>query len=322
MKAIRVHETGGPDVMQLDEVALPEPGTGEVRMKVAAAGLNFIDVYHRKGQYPMPAPFLLGREAGGVVDAVGEGVTEVQLGDRVAYPLHAGGYAEYVIVPAEKLVPVPDEVDFERGTAVMLQGMTAHYLAYSTYPLGENDTALVHAASGGVGLLLVQLAKQCGARVIGTVSTEEKAELARAAGADEIILYTQADFETETLRLTDGAGVSVVYDSVGATTFMKGFNCLRPRGYMVLYGQSSGPVEPFNPQVLSGKGSVFLTRPSLGDYIADRNELLQRADDLFTLMSQGKLDVRVDRTFPLAEAAAAHRYIEGRQTKGKVLLIP
>lgn len=322
MKAIRVHETGGPEVMQLDEVPTPEPGPGEARVKVAAAGLNFIDVYHRKGQYAMSTPFFLGREAGGVVDAVGEDVTEVRPGDRVAYALHPGGYAEYVIVPAWKLVPVPHDVDLERGTAVMLQGMTAHYLTHSTYPLSADDTALVHAASGGVGLILVQLAKHRGARVIGTVSTEEKAELARAAGADDIIFYTQADFETETMRLTDGAGVNVVYDSVGKTTFMKGLNCLKPRGYMVLYGQASGPVDPLSPQILNSKGSLFLTRPTLGHYTADRAELLQRAQDLFTLMQQGKLDVRVDRTFPLAEAAAAHHYIEGRQTKGKVLLIP
>jgi NADPH2:quinone reductase len=308
--------------MQLDEVPVPEPGPGEARVKVGVAGLNFIDVYHRQGLYPMSTPFLLGREAGGVVDAVGEGVTVVRPGERVAYALHPGGYAEYVVVPAWKLVPLPDEIALERGTAVMLQGMTAHYLATNTYPLGANDTALVHAASGGVGLLLVQLAKQRGARIIGTVSTEEKAELARAAGADEIIRYTQADFETETMRLTAGAGVNVVYDSVGKTTFMKGLNCLKPRGYMVLYGQASGPVGPIDPQILNSKGSLFLTRPTLGDYTADRAELLQRASDLFSLMRQGKLDVRVDRTFPLAEAAAAHRYIEGRQTKGKVLLIP
>ncbi|MCB8943847.1 MAG: quinone oxidoreductase [Ardenticatenaceae bacterium] len=322
MKAIRVHETGGPEVMQLDDVPLPEPGPGEVRLKVSAAGLNFIDVYHRKGQYAMTTPFLLGREAGGIVDMVGEGVLEVKPGERVAYPIHPGGYAEYVIVPAWKLVPVPHDVDLGRATAVMLQGMTAHYLATSTYPLGKNDTALVHAAAGGVGLLLVQLAKWRGARVIGTVSTEEKAQLARAAGADEVILYTQADFETETMRLTAGAGVNVIYDSVGATTFKKGLNCLRRRGYMVLYGQSSGPVGSLDPQILNSKGSVFLTRPSLGDYIADRDELLARADDLFGLMRQGRLDVRVDRTFPLAQAAEAHRYMEGRQTKGKVLLIP
>jgi NADPH2:quinone reductase len=322
MKAIRVHETGGPEVMQLDEVPLPEPGPGEVRVKVAVAGLNFIDVYHRKGLYAMPTPFFLGREAGGVVDKVGEGVMAVRPGERVAYPVHPGGYAEYVIVPAWKLVPVPHDIDLERGTAVMLQGMTAHYLATSTYPLGSDDTALVHAASGGVGLLLVQLAKWRGARVIGTVSTEEKAELARAAGADEVILYTQTDFETETMRLTGGTGVNVVYDSVGKTTFLKGLNCLQPRGYMVLYGQASGPVGMIDPQILNSKGSLFLTRPTLGYYTADRAELLKRAGDLFSLMRQGQLDVRVDKTFPLAEAAAAHRYIEGRQTKGKVLLIP
>jgi NADPH2:quinone reductase len=322
MKAIRVHETGGPEVMQLDEIPLPKPGPGEARVKVAVAGLNFIDIYHRKGLYPMSTPFLLGREAGGVVDMVGEGVTVVQPGDRVAYAIHPGGYADYVVVPAWKLVPVPDEVDLERATAVMLQGMTAHYLATSTYPLGPDDTALVHAASGGVGLILVQLAKQRGARVIGTVSTEEKAELARAAGADEVILYTQADFETETMRLTDGAGVNVVYDSVGATTFMKGLNCLKPCGYMVLYGQASGPVGPFDPQILNNNGSLFLTRPSLGHYTADRSQLLQRASELFTLIQQDQLNVRLDRTFSLAEAAAAHRYMEDRQTKGKVLLIP
>jgi NADPH2:quinone reductase len=322
MKAIQVHQTGDPDVLQLDEVPMPEPGAGEARVKVAAAGLNFIDVYHRKGLYSQPTPFMLGREAGGVVDAIGPDVTEVQVGERVAYAIHPGGYAEYVVVPAWKLVPVPDEVDLERATAVMLQGMTAHYLSHSTYPLQPGDVALVHAAAGGVGLLLVQMAKKRGATVIGTVSTAAKEALARAAGADEVIRYTEADFETETMRLTDGAGVNVVYDSVGATTFAKGLNCLKPRGLMALYGQASGPVGAFDPQILNNKGSLFLTRPSLGHYVPNRAELLARANDLLGWMAKGELDVRIDRTFPLAEAPAAHRYIEARKTKGKVLLIP
>jgi len=322
MKAIQVHQTGGPDALQLDEIPTPEPGAGEARVKVTAAGLNFIDVYHRKGLYSLSTPFTPGREAGGVVDAIGPDVTEVQLGDRVAYPIHPNGYAEYVVVPAWKLVPVPDEVDLERATAVMLQGMTAHYLSHSTYPLQPGDVALVHAAAGGVGLLLVQMAKKRGATVIATVSTEEKETLARAAGADEVIRYTEADFETETMRLTNGAGVNVVYDSVGVTTFAKGLNCLKPRGLMALYGQASGPVGTFDPQILNSKGSLFLTRPTLGHYVPNRTELLARANDLLGWMAKGELDVRIDRTFPLAEAPAAHRYIEARKTKGKVLLIP
>jgi NADPH2:quinone reductase len=322
MKAIQVHETGGSEVLQLREVATPEPGRGEARIKVAAAGLNFIDVYHRVGLYDLRLPFIPGREAGGVVDAVGPEVSEVQVGDRVAFALHPAGYAEYVVLPAWKLVPVPDDVEMYPATAAMLQGMTAHYLVHDSYRIRPGDSALVHAAAGGVGQLLVQIAKLRGARVIATVSTEEKAALARAAGADEVILYTQADFETETLRLTDNAGVQVVYDSVGKDTFLKGLNCLRPRGYMVLYGQASGPVGPFNPQILNSKGSLFLTRPSLGHHVATREELLQRAEDIFGWMAGGQLNVRVDRTFPLAAAAEAHRYIEGRQTKGKVLLIP
>jgi NADPH2:quinone reductase len=322
MKAIRVHEYGGPEVLSYEEAPLPEPGAGEARVKIEAAGLNFIDVYHRMGRYPAELPITPGVEGAGVVDAVGPEVSDLQPGDRVVYAMQMGSYAEYAVVPAWKLVPVPDGVDTRQAAAVMLQGMTAHYLTHSTYPLQPGDTALVHAAAGGVGLLLVQLAKQRGARVIGTVSTEEKARLAREAGADEVILYTQVDFEAETKHLTGGEGVNVVYESVGKTTFDKSLNCLKPRGYMVLYGQSSGPVPPLDPQVLNAKGSLFLTRPSLGHYAADRAEIMQRAGDLFAWMLAGQLKVRIDKTFPLAEAGDAHQYLEGRKTKGKVLLIP
>ena len=322
MKIVRVHEFGEPETLQYEDAPVPEPGTREIRVRIEAIGLNFIDCYHRKGLYPGTLPVTPGMEAAGVVDAVGLGTDGLKAGDRVAYATHQRSYAEYTTVPSEKLVPVPDEVSTQGAAAVMLQGMTAHYLAFTTYPLGPTDTALVHAAAGGVGLLLVQMAKRAGARVIGTVSTAEKADLARQAGADEIILYTQSDFEEETRRLTDNQGVNVVYDSVAKTTFEKGLNCLKPRGYMVLYGQSSGPVSEFNPQILNQKGSLFLTRPSLAHYADDRGELLQRSGDLFRWMSSGELDVRLDTTFTLADASAAHRYIEGRQTKGKVLLIP
>lgn len=322
MKAIRVHQNGGPEVLSYEDVPLPEPGPGEVRVKIEAAGLNFVDVYKRKGLYKGSLPMTPGEEAAGVVDSVGPDVTDIQVGQRVAYAQSMGSYAEYAVVPAQTLVPVPDNVELRDAAAVILQGMTAHYLCYSTYPLRAGDTALVHAAAGGVGLLLVQIAKGLGARVIGTVSTEEKAQLAREAGADEVILYTQVDFETETRRLTDGHGVEVVYDSVGKDTFDRSLNCLRPRGFMVLYGQSSGPVPPFDPQILNARGSLYLTRPSMGHYLASRTELLQRAGDLFQSMLDGNLQVRVDTAFPLAEAAEAHRYIEGRRTKGKVLLIP
>ena len=322
MKIVRVHEFGGPESLQYEDAPVPDPSSGEARVRIESIGLNFIDCYHRKGLYPGGLPVTPGMEAAGVVDAVGSGTGELKVGDRVAYATHQGSYAEYTVVPAGKLVPMPDEVSTQQAAAVMLQGMTAHYLAFTTYPLGPTDTALVHAAAGGVGLLLTQMAKRAGARVIGTVSTKEKAALARQAGADEIILYTQSDFEEETHRLTDNQGVNVVYDSVAKTTFEKGLNCLKPRGYMVLYGQSSGPVSEFNPQVLNQKGSLFLTRPSLTHYADDREELLQRSGNLFRWMSSGELNVRIDTTFALADAAAAHRYIEGRQTKGKVLLIP
>jgi NADPH2:quinone reductase len=322
MRAIRIHEYGGPDVLRYEEVALPEPGAGEARVKIDAVGINYIDVYQRKGQYPDPLPVIPGREAAGVVDAVGPGVSDLTPGTRVVYAMHVGAYAEYAVVPARRLVPIPDAIDVRLAAAVMLQGLTAHYLTHSTYPLQPGDTTLIHAAAGGVGLLLIQMAKRRGARVIGTVSTEEKAHLAREAGADEVILYTQADFEAETKRLTNDQGVNVVYDSVGQDTFDKSLNCLSPRGYMVLYGQSSGPVPPFNPQLLSAKGSVYLTRPNLMHYTLDRAELLKRAGDLFEWIAAGTLTVRIDATFPLAEAAVAHCRLEERKTKGKVLLIP
>jgi NADPH2:quinone reductase len=291
-------------------------------VKIEAVGVNFIDIYHRIGRYQGALPLTLGQEAAGTVDAVGPGVTEVKPGDRVVYASVQGSYAEYAVAPAWRLVPVPAGVDAQRAAAVMVQGLTAHYLACSTYPLKPGDTALVHAAGGGTGQLLVQIAKRRGARVIGTASTEEKAALAREAGADEMILYTQADFEAEVKRLTEGRGVDVVYDSVGKDTFDKSLNCLRRRGYMVLYGQSSGSVPPLDPQVLNAKGSIFLTRPFLAHYTADRAELMQRTGDLFKWIAAGELKVRIDKTFALAQAAEAHRYLEGRQSKGKVLLLP
>ncbi len=322
MKAIRIHQTGDPQALRYEEVPQPEPGAGEARVKIEAAGVNYIDTYHRNGQYGQTLPFTPGMEGGGIVDAVGEGVTAVSPGDRVAYAMHIGAYADYAIVPAWMLVQVPDQVEVTVGTAVMLQGMTAHYLTHSTYPVQQGDTVLVHAAAGGVGLLLVQIAKLRGARVIGTTSTAEKAELARKNGADSVILYTETDFVAAVQDLTEGQGVHVIYDGVGQSTFRKGFDCLRPRGYMVLYGQASGPVGPLDPQILNQKGSVFLTRPSLAHYTASGAEIQQRAGDLFSWIASGKLHVRIDHTFPLNEAADAHRYIEGRRTKGKLLLIP
>ncbi len=322
MKIVRVHEFGGPEVLCYEDVSIPNPQPGEARIRIEAIGLNFIDCYHRKGLYPGKLPVTPGMEAAGIVDAVGKETKGLEVGDCVAYATEQGSYAEYTIVPVTKLVPVPEGVGTQQAAAVMLQGMTAHYLAFSTYPLGPQDTALVHAGAGGVGLLLVQMAKRAGARVIATVSTEEKAALARQAGADETVVYTQRDFEGETLRMTDNQGVNVVYDSVAKTTFDKGLNCLKHRGYMVLYGQSSGPVSEFDPQILNQKGSIFLTRPNLMHYVKLRDELLERSGDLFRWMLANELDVRIDKTFALAEAVEAHRYIEGRQTKGKVLLIP
>lgn len=322
MKAVRVHEFGDPMVLRYEEAPLPEPAAGEVRVKITAAGLNFIDTYHRQGWYPLPRPFVLGQDGAGLVEKVGTGVSDFKVGDQVAWAQHQGSYAEYGCVNAAKAVPVPSGVALEQAAAVLLQGMTAHYLAVSTYPLQPGDTCLIHAAAGGTGALLVQIAKLRGARVIGTVGSEEKAALAKEAGADETIVYTQVDFESETKRLTNGKGVDVVYDSVGKETFDKSLNCLRPRGYMVLFGQASGRVAPMDPQVLNQKGSLYLTRPTLGAYTLTRDELLQRANELFTWMKAGALTVRIDRTFPLAEAGEAHRYLEGRNTKGKVLLIP
>ncbi len=321
MQAVVIHEVGDPTVLRYESVPLPQPGPGQVRLKIEAAGLNFIDVYQRLGLYRLRLPAVLGMEAAGTVDAVGPEVLDLEPGARVAYAMHSGAYAEYAVVPAERLVPIPEEIETRQAAAVMLQGMTAHYLAHSTYPLRPGQTVLIHAAGGGVGQLLVQLAKRNGTRVIGTASTEAKADRARKAGADEMILYTQADFEEEVMRLTAGKGVHVVYDSVGETTFAKGLRCLQPRGYMVLFGQSSGPVPAVEMNALARK-SLFVTRPGLAHHIADRQELLARAGDLFQWMAAGELRVSIDQVFPLSEAAAAHRYLEGRHTKGKVLLIP
>jgi NADPH2:quinone reductase len=308
--------------MELVELPVPEPKANEAVVKVAAAGVNFIDVYHREGRYKVPLPFVPGQEGSGIVTAVGADAKSVKKGDRVAWTGLLGGYAEYAAIPADRLVPIPAGVTDQQAAAAMLQGMTAHYLSHDTYPLKRGETALVHAAAGGVGLLLVQIAHHIGARVIGTVSTEEKAKLARDAGADEIILYTQSDFEAETKRLTDGKGVHVVYDSVGKTTFEKGLNVLRPRGMMVLFGGSSGAVPPFDLIALSQKGSLYVTRPTLVNYIATRDELMTRAGAVFGMMAAGTLKLRIEHTYPLAEAQRAHRDLEGRKTTGKLLLIP
>ena len=322
MKAVRVHQNGGPEVLRYEEIPVPEPGAGEARVKIEAVGLNYIDIYQRTGLYPLKVPFTLGMEGAGIVDAVGANVVEVKKGDRVAYSMHLGSYAEYAVVPAWKLVPLPRHIDSRSAAAVMLQGMTAHYLTRSTYPLKKGETALVHAAAGGVGLLLIQVAKRSGAKVFGTVSTEEKAKLAREAGADEVILYTQTDFLTEVKRLTNGVGIHVVYDSVGKDTFEKSLDCLRPRGYLVLFGNSSGPVPPFDLGRLAAKGSLFVTRPTLIHYASNREELLQRSGDLFKWIANGELKLRIDKTYPLKDAAEAHRQLEARKTTGKVLLIP
>lgn len=322
MKAIVVENCGGPEVLVYRDADKPSPKADEALVKLKAVGLNFIDVYHRTGLYPLPRPFIPGMEAAGIVESVGEGVTKIAAGDRVAYAMQPGAYADYAVVPASKLVNIPDGVSAEQAAAAMLQGMTAHYLVTSTYGLKAGDTALIHAAAGGVGLLLIQMAKRIGARVIGTVSTTAKAELARQAGADEIILYTEQDFEIETRRLTEGRGVQVVYDSVGQTTFLKSLNSLAPRGMLALFGQSSGPVTAFDPALLAQKGSLFLTRPSLAAYAATREELIWRAGDLFNWIKAGELNLRIEKTFKLSDAAEAHRQLEGRKTTGKVLLIP
>jgi NADPH2:quinone reductase len=322
MKAIRIHAAGGPEVMRLDEVPTPTPKAGEALVKIDAAGLNYIDVYFRSGQYKADYPLTLGLEAGGTVTAVGPNVSEVKVGDKVAYTGVPGAYAEYAAVPAARLVVLPAGVSTKQGAAAMLQGMTAHYLACSTYPLKKGDGCLVHAAAGGVGLLLCQIAKMRGARVIGTVSTDEKAKLAREAGADEVIIYTRQDFEAEVKRLTDGKGLQVVYDAVGKTTWDKSLGSLAPRGLMALYGQSSGPIGQIDPQILNTKGSLFLTRPSLNHHVASREELQSRAGDVLGWIRDGKLRVRTEFEFPLKDAPEAHRALEGRKTAGKVLLIP
>jgi NADPH2:quinone reductase len=322
MRAIQVKHTGGPEVMELVELPVPEPKANEAVVKLNASGVNFIDVYQREGRYKVPIPFVLGQEGAGVVTATGAEARSVKKGDRVAWASVMGSYAEYAAVPAEKLVPIPAGVSDQQGAAAMLQGMTAHYLVHSSFSLKRGDTALVHAAAGGVGLLLTQMAHHLGARVIATVSTEEKARLAREAGADEVILYTQQDFEEETRRLTGGRGVDVVYDSVGKTTFDKGLNVLHPRGMMVIYGGSSGPVPPLDLVTLSTKGSLFVTRPTLAHYTATREELMIRAGAVFEMIGAGTLKLRIEHTYPLAEAQRAHRELEGRKTTGKLLLIP
>ncbi len=321
MKAIRVHQTGDASQLNYEDLPIPEPQAGQLRVKVAAAGLNFVETYERSGLYPMPLPFTPGAEFAGVIDAIGEDVQNFAIGERVATPQGRGAYAEYALAPASKLAKIPQTISTELAAAVILQGITAHYLAMSTYPLQAGETALVHAAAGGVGQLLVQIAKRCGARVLGTTSNKEKAAIAQEAGADEVILYSQVDFVEEVKRLTGGKGVDVVYDGVGQKTFLQGLDCLRPRGMMVSFGNSSGAVEPLAPLVLSRKGSLYLTRPTIAHYIQTQEEFLGRTNDLFEWMNAGELKVHVDCRFPLAEAAAAHRYIEAGQTKGKVLLI-
>jgi len=322
MKAIQVQKHGGPEVLTLVDLPVPAPKPNEALVKIAASGVNFIDVYFREGRYPAALPFVDGQEAAGTVTEIGAEVKSVKPGDRVAYTSALGSYAEYAAVPADRLVRLPDAVKPEQAAAVMLQGMTAHYLLNSTYPLKKGETALIHAAAGGVGLLLVQMAKQIGARVIGTAGTADKSRLAREAGADEVINYREQDFETETKRLTGGKGVDVVYDGVGQSTFDKDLNVLRPRGYLVLFGASSGPVAPVDPIKLLQKGSLFLTRPSLAHYVATREELERRATDVLGLVASGKLKLRIEHVYKLQDAQQAHRDLEARKTTGKLLLIP
>ena len=323
MKAIQVKQVGGPEAMEVVEMPVPQPKANEAVVKLAASGVNFVDVYFREGRYKAAVlPFVLGQEGAGVITDVGAEAKSVKVGDRVAWTGVQGAYAEYAAVPADRLVAIPQAVSEQQAAAAMLQGMTAHYVSHDTYQLKPGETALVHAAAGGVGLLLVQMAHNIGARVIATVSTEEKAKLARAAGADEVILYTHADLEAETKRLTEGKGVNVVYDSVGKTTFEKGLNVLRPRGMMVLFGGSSGAVPPLDPVLLLQKGSLYLTRPTLVNYIATREELVARSGAVFSMIATGKLKLRIEHTYPLAEVQRAHRDLEGRKTTGKLLLMP
>jgi len=322
MKAVRVHTPGGPEVLRLDDVPEPAPGPGQAVVKIGAAGVNFIDVYFRTGAYKAPLPLTLGLEGAGTVSAIGSGVTDVKVGDTVAWTGVPGSYAGMNAVPADRLVKLPAGLSAKDGAAAMLQGLTAHYLVKSSYPLKKGDTCLVHAAAGGMGLLLCQMGKMLGATVIGTVSTEEKAALAKAAGADHVILYSRQDFEPEVKSITGGRGVDVVYDGVGASTFDKSLNCLRPRGFMILFGAASGPVPPLDLQVINVRGSLFLQRPSLNHHIATREELLQRSGDVLGWIRDGKVKLRVEHQFPLAQAAEAHQALEGRKTTGKILLIP
>jgi NADPH2:quinone reductase len=322
MKAIQVQQAGGPEVLTLVDIDVPKPKPNEALIQIKAIGVNYIDVYFRQGRYPGTPPFIDGQEAAGAVVEIGSDVKTVKIGDRVAYTGILGSYAEYAVVPADRLVKIPEKLDFRQAASSMLQGMTAHYLCHSTYPLKRGEIALVHAAAGGVGLLLVQMAKKLGARVIGTVSTDEKAKLAREAGADDLIIYSRQDFEAETKRLTEDKGVHVVYDGVGKDTFEKGLNVLRPRGYMVLFGASSGPVPPFDLSKLAPKGSLFVTRPTLIHYIAGREELEQRSSDVLTMVIGGELKLRIEHVYPLADAQQAHRDLESRKTTGKLLLIP
>ncbi len=320
MKAIQVNELGGPEQMHLADVADPTPGANEALIEIKVSGVNFIDVYFRKGLYKAPLPMILGSEASGIVRTIGAEVRNVKPGDRVGYAMARGSYAELQAVPANLLVKLPDHVTFEQAAAAMLQGMTAHYLTHSTFPVQAGQTVLVHAAAGGAGALIVQMAKMLGARVFGTAGSSEKLDIARAAGCDEVINYQTQDFEAEVKRLTDGAGVNVIYDSVGESTFLKGLNVIRPRGMMVLFGQSSGPVAPIDPNILNPKGSLYLTRPSLGHYTATTEELDARAGDVLNWIAAGKLHLRIDHTYPLEDAAQAHRDLESRKTAGKLLL--
>jgi NADPH:quinone reductase len=322
MKQIQISQCGGPEAMKLVDAPKPSPGPGQALVKVAASGVNFIDVYFRIGHYKADLPFTVGSEASGTVEAVGPDVTEVKPGDRVAYAMTRGSYSEYTLVAAAQLVTLPDHVDLKTAAAALLQGMTAHYLTHSTFPLKAGDKVLVHAAAGGTGLLIIQMAKMLGATVYGTAGTDAKAAIAKEAGADEAIVYTREDFAAEVKRFTDGKGVDVIYDSVGATTFLKGLDIIRPRGMMALFGQSSGPVQPIEPNILNGKGSLFLTRPSLAHYVQTREELLWRAGDVLRWMDEGKLKLKIDKTYALGDAAGAHRDLEARKTSGKLLLIP
>jgi len=322
MKAIQVSKPGGAEVLELVDLPIPKPNPNEALVAIKAAGVNLIDVYYREGRYPAPLPLIVGQEGAGIVDAIGSEVTNLKVGDRVAFTGVLGSYADYAAIPADRLVTIPNNLDLQQAAAAMLQGMTAHYLTHATYPIKRGDNVLIHAAAGGVGLLLVQLAKRLGARVIGTAGSPAKAELAREAGADEVIIYTSEDFETETRRLTGDRGVDVVYDGVGKTTFGKDLKVLRPRGYLVVYGGSSGPVPPLDVMTLNKHGSLYVTRPSLHHYIHSREELEQRSSSVLGMVDRGELKLRIYKTYPLAEAVTAHQDLEGRKTTGKLLLIP